>query len=132
MSVKKSFSIGQILSASSGILMCEIGGVYEILNFLTGDNLFTHQLPRAFRECRPHILRQHPTLAEFDEKSVTSENWRSKLEEARIKFGEALDLEPIPRDDHAVKDPLKELEDMVGKDRVIVIRPDKEMGGGES
>lgn len=122
----KRFPIGQVLSASSGRLMCDMEGVYEILNFLTGDNLFTHQLPRAFRECQPHILRQHPQLAAFDDKKVTTENWRSMLDEAKKQFGETLELEPIPSDDHSVKDPIKELEDVVGKDRVIVIRPEGE------
>ena len=33
-------------------------GIYDILNFLTGDNLYTHQLPRAMRECEPWLRAQ--------------------------------------------------------------------------
>ena len=37
-------------------------GSYEILNFLTGDSLYTHQLPRAVRQCEPWLRAQFPTL----------------------------------------------------------------------
>ena len=36
----KSFHIGAILSVTGKALMCPIGDVYEILNYMTDDNLF--------------------------------------------------------------------------------------------
>ena len=50
MSTVREFPLGVVLSITTGKLLCPIGDVYDILNFLTGDNLFTHQLPRAMRE----------------------------------------------------------------------------------
>lgn len=61
MSTKK-FPLAHILSITTGRLMCEIGGVYEILNFITGDNLYTHTLPRASKFASPLILELHPEL----------------------------------------------------------------------
>ena len=56
------FSLAQVISITTGILCCEIGGVYEILNHITGDNLYTHALPRAGNFAEPLILQQYPEL----------------------------------------------------------------------
>lgn len=47
----KSFHIGDVLSAMTGTLVSprHIGGVYDVLNWMTGESLMTHQLPRASR-----------------------------------------------------------------------------------
>lgn len=118
---RRTFTLGQVLSVTTGMLCCEIGGVYEILNYMTRDSLFTHQLPRAMRECGPWLLRQHPALAEVDASGVTPENWRDWLAAQEARFGEMLDVEPIPQDDHTRRDPVAELAEMVGSERVIVV-----------
>jgi hypothetical protein len=61
---KKKFHIGDVLSIIPGRLISpdHVGGVYNILNWMTGDNLMTHQLPRASRECEPYLREQHPDL----------------------------------------------------------------------
>ena len=56
--MEKEFTTGQVLSAATGILMCEIGAVYEILNYMTGESLMTHQLPRVIREAQPVLLKR--------------------------------------------------------------------------
>src|SRR4051812_24177917 len=60
----KQFHISDVLSVTTGRLVSSrhMDGIYEILNFLTGDNLFTHQLPRAMRECEPWLKTQFPKL----------------------------------------------------------------------
>jgi len=121
----KKFSLGQILSITTGKLMCDIGKVYEILNYLTNDNLFTHQLPRASKECQPWLLHRLSWLKEIDLSNVNRENWEEILSELELKYGKQFELEPIPRDDHDYKNPLDELESMVGK-KVIVVNVDGE------
>jgi hypothetical protein len=98
-------------------------GVYETLNFLTGDDLFTHQLPRAFRTVQPFVLDQHPQLRPLGEcvKAVTAANWREWLDEQVAKYGESLPLTPIPPEAWTHVDPLAEAEQMVGRDRVIAV-----------
>jgi hypothetical protein len=60
------FSVDDVLSITTGRLVSShhIGGVYNILNFMTGSNLFTHQLPDAADRCRPFLLERFPELVE--------------------------------------------------------------------
>jgi len=117
------FHIGNILSVSHGVLVAPggISDVYVILNYMTGDKLFTHQLPRACRECEPWLRRQLPWLNDISSEGIGRENWQPWLDSCIATFGEHHDVEPIPQDDHDRIDPLTELEQMAGKDRVIVV-----------
>lgn len=119
------FALGQVLSITTGNLLCNIDGLYAILNHMTGDNLYTHQLPRACRECAPWLLRQHPQLADVNSDDITPENYQQQLAELELKYGKELPVSPIPADDHAQKDPVAELKNMVGEERVIVIEGDE-------
>ncbi len=77
MKIKK-FHLGDVLSITTQRLVSprHMVGVYDILNFMTGDNLFTHQLPRAANECKPYLLEQFPKLAEVDASGVNTNNSR--------------------------------------------------------
>ena len=50
----KTFDLGTVLTVTTGRLLTDIGNLYEILNFMTGDDLMTHQLPRATEACKNH------------------------------------------------------------------------------
>jgi hypothetical protein len=65
----KTFHIGDLLCISHGYLVSRdhIGGVYNILNHMTEDELFTHQLPLACDAMKPDLLRQHPWLKDVPE-----------------------------------------------------------------
>lgn len=58
----KRFTLGQVLSITTGRLCCEMGGVYEILNYITGDDLFTSALLRAAPFARGYLKTEHPEL----------------------------------------------------------------------
>lgn len=60
------FNLGTVLTVTTGRLFCPIGDLYEILNHMTGDNLFTHQLPRASEAAKPVLLAAYPRLASID------------------------------------------------------------------
>lgn len=125
------FHLGDVLSVTTGYLVAPRGieAMYDLLNFMTGDNLFTHQLPRASDECAPALLRQYPDLAEVwvpaefgDEAHVLS--WLAKQV---VVFGEYLDVAPLAEGDHTRIDPLTELASKVGPERIIAV----EFGSGE-
>lgn len=61
----RDFHIGCVLSITTGEPVSPHGtaGVYDILNHMTGESLFTHQLPRAAVWARPILLAVHPQLA---------------------------------------------------------------------
>lgn len=124
--MKRAFHISDVLSAYSGYLVStrHMAGVYEVLNFLTGDNLFTHQLPRAMDECRPHLRRLHPVLEEIDCSGLNPETLPAWVERTVAMYGETLELTPVPDEAHEFRHPLEELESMVGADRVLVVRAD--------
>lgn len=118
------FDLGDILSITTERLVSKrhIDGVYDILNYMTHDNLFTHQLPRASEECAPILLKQHPQLADIsvpDKFEDEDHVWRW-LEEQKGIYGETLAVEPLNAGKHEHIDALEELSDMVGPEKVIV------------
>ena len=137
----KQFHLGDVLSIATNRLVSprHIDGVYDILNFMTGDNLFTHQLPRASDECKPYLVEQFPHLATAEMDSVIAElgdalkskNGKAQVEKVVAdwlakqvaKYGEMFAVKPIPTDAHEVKNPIAEAAEMMGgPEKVIVVR----------
>jgi hypothetical protein len=106
------FHLGDVLTITTGRLVSprHMDGVYDVLNFMTGDNLFTHQLPRACEECAPELLRQHPQLRDVSVPDFSSpDHVPDWLAEQVIQYGETLALAPLAAIDHTRIDPLTEL-----------------------
>ena len=123
------FTTGEVLSAGTGILCCEMGGVYRILNFLTGESLFTHQLPRAMRACESWVKHQCPWINEVDASQCSPETVVGWLAAIEAKVGKTHILKPLPAGGYEARHPLEELGDMIGKDRAavrtVVVTPDR-------
>lgn len=131
------FHISDILSITTGRLVSNrhMEGIYAILNHMTGDNLFTHQLPRAARECAPVLLAAYPQLSTDDPitarclaamdlgiKAGDRENAViGVVEKIRSEHGlsEMLEVPELFHGESSHADPLEELVAMVGKDRII-------------
>ncbi len=131
----RSFHLGDILSVTTGRLVApgHVDAVHQLLDFMTGDTLFTHQLPRAIGECAPHLLAQHPDLAEV---SVPDEFDNAKhvltwLNEQVMRFGEFRDVLPLKEEDHTRIDPISELKMMRPDLPVIALGDDDRSGGAE-
>lgn len=127
MSETKDFPLGHILSITTGILVCEgedhpIDGVYKILNFMTGDSNFTHQIPRLSEEARPVLLRQHPQLAEVSSEGIGRDNWRPWLNGLKTKYGETLPVMKMTVDEHEYREPISEAAEIFSPDRLLVIK----------
>jgi hypothetical protein len=123
------FHLGDILTITTGRLVSprHMDGVYDILNFMTGDNLFTHQLPRACDECAGPLLAQHPDLAAVDvpENFGGKEDADAWLTRQVARFGEMRTVTPLHEDDHTRIGPLMELSRIAPQAEVIaVILPD--------
>lgn len=119
----KKFHIGDILSITTGRLVSPrlMEGMYDILGYMSGEQLWTHQLPRVSRECKPYLLEQHPQLKDVDASNVTPENHKAWLAEQVAKFGEELPVSRLPWEAHERIDPLSELAEKVHPDRIIPI-----------
>jgi len=119
------FHLGDMLSITDGHLVSpnHMDGVYRIIDYITGIPHFTHQLPRAADECKTWLLKQHPWLAEviapdeFRDKAHVDE-WLAAL---ASKYGEFHPVAPMPFGAYVGREPLSELVEMVGKDRVIAV-----------
>jgi hypothetical protein len=140
----KLFHISDVLSVTTGRLVStrHMDGVYDVLDFLTGDSLFTHQLPRASREYEPWLRTQFPQLmhdspgmaereARLAEDIGNANHNKQEIEricnawweEIRQAHGlpEMLPLYEMGADMHTHIDPIEEAEAMVGKQNVIVV-----------
>ncbi len=135
--MNKQFSLAQILTITDGRLLCDIGGVYEILDFITGDSLFTHSLPRASRFAQPQIAAQLPWIAniqtDLDELTTILKPLRrgSKWdaiaewnERMACKWGANHPVESC-EDSWLSMNPIAELAGMVGQEKIIEITPEQ-------
>lgn len=116
----KVFSLGVVLTVTTGrFLVDDIGDLYDLLNHMTGDNLFTHQLPRAGEACQGALLAQHPQLKDVVVPDLsTADGYRHWLAGQEQLFGAELPVEPLESWRH--KDAMAELSEMAGDDSRII------------
>lgn len=120
----RKFHVGDILSITSSLVVSPKGmdGIYDILNFMTSDSLFTHQLPDAAGECKPHLSEQFPDLVgtamqkeidrlkEMLSKAVQNEKRKKVVDDwiadIAVRFGEYHAVQRLPVGQHEFKNPL--------------------------
>jgi len=116
------FPLDEVLTITTGRLVARrhMDAVYEVLNFLTGDNLMTHQLLLALDHCLPLVLEQHPDLAAIKPVDVPAdaEHIWPWLEAMEDKYGAERELAPVR--DWLYINPIEEACDLVGPEKVIV------------
>lgn len=119
----KEFQTSAVLGVVTGSLLGPIGDIYEVLNWMTGESVFTHQLPRICREAGPVILAMHPTLSEAvsEAEQVTPDNWREWLTKWEDRYGPTIAVPLLNADQHERIDPLSELAEKMHPDRIVVI-----------
>lgn len=124
MSETRTFHLGDILSITTKALVSprHMDGVHDILNFMTGDSLFIHQLPRAARECQGPLLAQHPDLAGIEVPEFDGEaegiTWLAVQVE---RYGEIREVAPLGADEHTHIDPLTEIRKMAPHAEIITM-----------
>ena len=121
----KRFHIGDIIRVIDGRLVSlnHIDGIYDILNWMTDDNLFTHQLPRAYDECAPTLREAFPDLVGIEIPPISSmedvQAWMAELEAQGVEMWR--EVPKVKANDHARIDPVLELQHMVGAEKVITV-----------
>lgn len=124
MAMTRDFHLGDILSITTGRLVSprHMDGIYDILNYMSGDNLFTHQLPRVMGEARPILLAAHPQLSSVDEDAEIGPNNVGAWLAAQVAlFGEMLPVPKLNEDQHERIDPMSELAEKIHPSRLITI-----------
>jgi hypothetical protein len=121
----KAFPTGAVISVVTGVLVSEnhMDGLYQVLSWMTGESVYTHQLPRISREAGPVILAIHPHLQPVVEeaKQVTAVNWREWLSTWKDRYGDEIAVPLMNINEHERIDPLSELSQAVNPERIIVI-----------
>lgn len=119
----KPFHITDVISAYHGYLVSTSGmdGLVLLLNYLTQDDLFTHQLPRAMDECHAYLAQSYPALPSIEPKpgeGVPMEEWVAAIV---AKYGEHVTLAPMPAGLHEYRHPLEELQSMMRPDQKLLV-----------
>jgi hypothetical protein len=131
----KKFALAQVLTVTTGKLLCHVDGLYQILNHLTGDSLFTHQLPRAGEWAKPVLLAMFPVLKQVNDDdlaklkatinhAVTSARgvdvhgaaWRASnawVEVMALRLGSEFEIEIEQQGNWTHLDPVSELSAMI-------------------
>lgn len=122
----RDFELGDILSITTSRLVSRRGmdGVYDILGFMVGESLFTHQLPRVRDEVAPFLLEQYPQLAEIEvpKRLDGKDKWMEWLSKMETKYGRVLSVEAIDPANHTHIDPMSELAMMgIPRERIIPV-----------
>lgn len=120
----KRFHLGDVLSITTGRLVSpdQIGGIYNILGWMSGKDLHTHQLPRVGEEATPTLLAAFPELADIEvPEDINAETLDAWLKSLEPKYGTYRDVPRMPEGEHFRIDPLLELQHKVGADNVIVV-----------
>lgn len=116
------FPLADALSVTTDKLLSRshMDGIYEILNYMTGQSLFTHQLPNAADKAKPALIQQHPYLAELQPPAgLDLADLMAWLVEAERIHGETIEVKPLSDWEH--RDPIEDLCDKVGADKVYVV-----------
>lgn len=126
--VSKSFHLGDLLSVTTERLVSpdHMNGVYRVVDFVTGVEHLTHQLPRAVRVVAPWLLEQHPWLSDIPvpdglngKDAVVS--WLALV---AAKFGEFHEVAPMPFGMYVGREPIAELRELAPNAEIIVVRDD--------
>lgn len=123
------YHLGDLLSITTSRLVSPDGmdGVYRICDGVTGQQHFTHQLPRAARTIDPYLREQLPWLNEIEAPEFDGPNevspWLAGMVE---RYGEFHEVPPMPFGAYVGREPLAELEETVGPERVIPVVVDPE------
>lgn len=127
----RTFALADILTMTTGRLMSARGieAVYDLANWMTGDNLMTHQLPRAADICGPALLAQHPQLVGVEPpQDIDVPDLMAWLADTERQHGQELPVVPLADGAWEHRNPIEELCDMVGPEKVYVV-PVPDTGG---
>ncbi len=132
------FPLGSVLTVATGRLLCPIGDVYEILNFLLDADIYTHQIPKALNICAPLLKVDFPFLqspvfheavktlldvvdaSKEDKRETIIQTW---ITEQQTIYGHTLPLFPVSSVlQELFINPLQDLKEMVGDKKIIVVQ----------
>lgn len=104
--------LADVLTVETGQLICSMEELCEFLNWMTGDDLYTHQLPRATDVCRPFLEEKIGWLKDCVSIEIDKDNYQ-KVFELASKHGEYVMVPRLPEGAWEHKNPIAELAEMI-------------------
>ena len=117
----RAFPLADVLSITTEKLLSRrhMDGIYGILNFMTGQDVFTHQLGDAVDKVKPALVQQHPHLDGLQPPDgLDKADLMAWLVEAERVHGEEIEVQPLS--DWTFRDPIEDACDKFGADQVWV------------
>ena len=106
------FHLGDIISVTTGRLVAPngMGGVQAFMEYMAGEPIWTHQLPRVSRECEATLRAQFPAFADLEVPQLASpSDYEAWLETQVTRFGAMHEVTPLNAADHTSIDPITEM-----------------------
>ena len=121
------FPTHAVLGTSTGRLLGDIGGIYQVISFMIGRDAYTHDLAYYGSQAEKAIKTARPDLPGHDDADdINAENYKVRLKAWEKQFGAEIDLPESLRDCLAdEKNAIETAVEMVGPDRVIPVRVQK-------
>lgn len=113
--VTKLFPMHAILTMKTGILMGDFGTAQELMEWVVGHPVWTHEIPSHFKTMQEKLSGLFPLLPSDANKS----NWKQILASAIADFGNELEV-PQGSEERS-QSPLESLAAMVGEDKVTAV-----------
>jgi len=121
----KSFHIGDLISVVTHRLVSpdHIGGVYNVVDYVTGEEHMTHQLPRVVDVVAPWLVGQHPWLGDIEVPAGLrgEEDVYQWLAQAVAEHGERHEVKPMPFGMYVGREPIAEFREKNPNATVIEI-----------
>ncbi|MFC7344575.1 hypothetical protein [Saccharopolyspora griseoalba] len=115
---QKKFHVADLVSITSGRVVSprHIQAFYDVVDFVSGQKHWTHQLGRAAEEVvKPELLRQLPWLANIEPPALKSEKDVNEWAESVAKqYGEMHAVVQMSTGAYVNRDPVAELIEMQG------------------
>jgi len=105
MESERYFNLGAILNITTGRLFTSIDDIYNVLNYLTGEDLTPQQVPTVMEEARDYILSIYPELEGVGETvriNSSLEGIRFLKKQKNI-YGKKLSLKPMNKEKGYIK-----------------------------
>ena len=118
---KRSFSLGAILSLTTGKLLCAFGDMHELAEWVSGHPVWTHEFAEraTWERFRQAVFAQHPALASVDASAVNRDNCFELLAGWETQFGKSLEI--ASGSEQRTESPMESLQRIAPWKEVVVV-----------
>ncbi len=111
---ERNFDLGTVLTITSGRLFTNMDNVYDILNYLSNDEIYTHQIPRVMKVAQVHVLGRYPQLDGVGKDVIinSEQDVKAFIDEQKGIYGDSFGLSPMTEEMYQHIDPIEEAIDM--------------------